>query len=136
MHSQTKQDAISEANRLKISSKQAIRCFERKGVSESQVRELAKLRGIDYDTALAEYLNSKGASTNTAVATTNSNEVVSELKVVSLTPVAGEPLKDSAVTEKEVKGYFGYDIFINNPFGQKEYLVGNIDEGIYFSARR
>ena len=130
LHSQTKQDAISEANRLKVSSKQdAIDALNSKGISESQVRELAKLRGIDYDTALAEYLNSKGASTNTAVATTNSNEVVSELKVVSLTPVAATPLKDSAVTEKEVKGYFGYDIFINNPFGQKEYLVGNIDEG-------
>ena len=60
---------------------------------------------------------------------TNSNDVVSELKVVSLTPIAASPLKDPAVTEKEVKGYFGYDIFINNPFGEKEYLVGNIDEG-------
>ena len=94
LHSQTKQDAISEANRLKISSKQgAIDALNSKGVSESQVRELAKLRGIDYDTALAEYLNSKGASTNTAVASSNSNEVVSELKVVSLTPVAATPLK-------------------------------------------
>ena len=130
LHSQTKQDAISEANRLKISSKQdVIKALDRKGVSESQVRELAKLRGIDYDTALAEYLNSKGASTNTAVAASNSNEVASELKVDSLTPVAATPLKDLAVTEKEVTGYFGYDIFINNPFGQKEYLVGNIDEG-------
>ena len=25
--------------------------------------------------------------------------------------------------------YFGYDIFLNNPFANKEYLVGNIDEG-------
>ena len=58
-----------------------------------------------------------------------SNDVVSELKVVSLTPIAASPLEDPAVTEKEVKGYFGYDIFINNPFGEKEYLVGNIDEG-------
>ena len=114
LHSQTEQAVISEANRLKISSKQdVIKALDRKGVSESQVRELAKLRGIDYDTALAEYLNSKGASTNTAVAASNSNEVASELKVVSLTPVAATPLKDPAVTEKEVTGYFGYDIFIN-----------------------
>ena len=25
--------------------------------------------------------------------------------------------------------YFGYDIFLNNPFANKDYLVGNIDEG-------
>jgi protein involved in polysaccharide export with SLBB domain len=130
LHSQTKQDAISEANRLKISSKQdAINALNSKGINESQVREIAKLRGIDYDTALAQYLNSKASSTNTAVASSNSNEVVSELKVDSLTPFAATPLKDPAVTEKEAIGYFGYDIFINNPFGQKEYLVGNIDEG-------
>ena len=130
LYSQTKQDAISEANRLNISSNQdATNALRSKGISESQVRKMAKLRGIDYDTALAEYLNSKASAPNTAVATRNSNEVVSELKVVSLTPVAAIPLKDPAVTEKEVKGYFGYDIFINNPFGEKEYLVGNIDEG-------
>ena len=130
LNSQTKQDAISEANRLNISSNQdATNALRSKGISESQVRKMAKLRGIDYDTALAEYLNSKSSAPNTAVATTNSNEVVSELKVVSLTPIAASPLKDPAITEKEVKGYFGYDIFINNPFGEKEYLVGNIDEG-------
>jgi polysaccharide export outer membrane protein len=130
LNSQTKQDAISEANRLNISSNQdATNALRSKGISESQVRKMAKLRGIDYDTALAEYLNSKSSAPNTAVANTISNEVVSELKVVSLTPIAASPLKDPAVTEKEVKGYFGYDIFINNPFGEKEYLVGNIDEG-------
>ena len=130
LNSQTKQDAISEANRLNISSNQdATNALNSKGISESQVRKMAKLRGIDYDTALAEYLNSKASAPNTAIATTNSNEVVSELKVVSLTPIAASPLKDPAVTEKEVKGYFGYDIFINNPFGEKEYLLGNIDEG-------
>jgi protein involved in polysaccharide export with SLBB domain len=130
LQSQTKQDAIAEANRLKISSKQdVIKALNSKGVNESQVRKLAKLRGIDYDTALAEYLNSSASSNSTAVATTKSDEVVSELKVESLTPVALTPTKKLAFTEKEVKGYFGYDIFINNPFGQKEYLLGNIDEG-------
>ena len=130
LNSQTKQDAISEANRLNISSNQdATNALRSKGISEAQVRKMAKLRGIDYDTALAEYLNSKSSAPNTAVANTISNDVVSELKVVSLTPIAASPLKDPAVTEKEVKGYFGYDIFINNPFGEKEYLVGNIDEG-------
>ena len=33
------------------------------------------------------------------------------------------------VEPKEVEDYFGYDIFVNNPFGEKDYLLGNIDEG-------
>ena len=69
LNSQTKQDAISEANRLNISSNQdATNALRSKGISESQVRKMAKLRGIDYDTALAEYLNSKSSAPNTAVA--------------------------------------------------------------------
>ena len=32
-------------------------------------------------------------------------------------------------TDVEESDYFGYDIFLNNPFANKEYLVGNIDEG-------
>ena len=38
-------------------------------------------------------------------------------------------IKQKVVSDKEIKKYFGYDIFVNNPFGQKEYLLGNIDEG-------
>jgi polysaccharide export outer membrane protein len=130
LHSQTEQDIISEANRLEINSReQAISALASKGVSLSQAKEMAQLRGIDFDAFLDNYLETKASAPNTAVVNTNSNEVVSELKVVSLTPIATRPLKDSVVIEKVVKGYFGYDIFINNPFGEKEYLVGNIDEG-------
>ena len=130
LYAQTEQDVISEANRLDISSReQAISALASKGVSLSQAKEMAQLRGIDFDTFLDNYLKTKASEPNTIIANTNGNDVVSELKVVSLTPIAVSPLKDPAVTEKEVKGYFGYDIFINNPFGEKEYLVGNIDEG-------
>jgi protein involved in polysaccharide export with SLBB domain len=130
LHSQTEQDIISEANRLEINSReQAISALASRGVSLSQAKEMAQLRGIDFDAFLENYLKTNASASNTAVANTNSNEVVSELKVVSVTPISVSPLKDPAVTEKEVKGYFGYDIFINNPFGEKEYLVGNIDEG-------
>ena len=33
------------------------------------------------------------------------------------------------IEPKEIEDYFGYDIFVNNPFGEKDYLLGNIDEG-------
>ena len=32
-------------------------------------------------------------------------------------------------TDEDESEYFGYGIFLNNPFANKEYLVGNIDEG-------
>ena len=35
----------------------------------------------------------------------------------------------AAPAPKADPNYFGYSIFENNPFGKKEYLVGNIDEG-------
>ncbi|MFB0937730.1 MAG: hypothetical protein QMB29_02210, partial [Urechidicola sp.] len=99
VYSQTEQDVISEANRLEISSRQeAINALANRGVSEVQAREMAQLRGIDFDTFLENYLKTKTSAPNTIVANTNSNDVVSELKVVSLTPIAASPLKDPAVT--------------------------------------
>jgi polysaccharide export outer membrane protein len=128
LHSQTEQDITSEANRLEINSReQAISALASKGISLSQAKEMAQLRGIDFDTFLENYLKTNASAPSTIVTNTNSNDVVSELKVVSLDSIKrpSKEIKD----EKEFKKYFGYDIFINNPFGEKEYLVGNIDEG-------
>ena len=60
---------------------------------------------------------------------TVSNDVVTDLKVTSAPVVVSVPTPPKVVVEKDIKNYFGYDIFVNNPFGQKEYLLGNIDEG-------
>ena len=128
LHSQTEQEIIEEANRLKISSRQeAINALSDKGISESQAKEMAQIRGIDFEAFLADYLNSqKGNTTNT-----NSNivpkEVVTDLKIDTLPSLVTLPPK--VQTNIDIKNYFGYDIFVNNPFGQKEYLLGNIDEG-------
>ncbi|MFW2347687.1 MAG: SLBB domain-containing protein [Wenyingzhuangia sp.] len=159
-HSQTTQDVISEANRLDINSKQeAISALTSKGISESQAREMARLRGINFDSFLSDYLKSKPSSTTQSNLTKPKNDVVTELKVNAFDAVFS--LSDSIsqntrtnsndiVTEKllvnrfdtdslfedstqidktKTNNYFGYNIFENNPFGQKEYLIGNIDEG-------
>jgi polysaccharide export outer membrane protein len=130
LHSQTEQDLISEANRLKISSRQeAISALSDKGISESQAKEMAQIRGIDFEAFLEQYLKSnKGASEKNSI-NTIANKVVTELEValpLNDTIVALDPTE---VVEKVIDNYFGYDIFVNNPFGQKEYLLGNIDEG-------
>ena len=127
--SQTEQDVISEANRLEINSREkAISELASRGISESQAKEMAKLRGIDFDSFLDNYLKNNNAGSK-AVKATVSNDVVTDLKVTSAPLVVSVPTPPKVVVEKDIKNYFGYDIFVNNPFGQKEYLLGNIDEG-------
>ena len=145
-YSQTEQDIIKEADRLQISSRQeAINALASRGISLAQAKEMAQLRGLDFDTFLENYL--KKTTANTSVQSTMvspSNEVVSTVKIADVKAIqAVAPKitkKDSVInyfgdvvpnpTKKDsVTNYFGYNIFINNPFGQKEYLVGNIDEG-------
>jgi protein involved in polysaccharide export with SLBB domain len=127
--SQTEQDVISEANRLGINSREkAIKELSARGISESQAKEMAQLRGIDFDTFLDDYLKNNKVSSKAAKATV-SNDVVTDLKVTSAPVVVSVPTPPKVVVEKDIKNYFGYDIFVNNPFGQKEYLLGNIDEG-------
>ena len=126
--SQTEQDVISEANRLEINSREkAISELASRGISESQAKEMAQLRGIDFDSFLDNYLKNNKAGSKVAKATV-SNDVVTDLKVVPLDIVQTVTPKE-VIEPKEIKDYFGYDIFVNNPFGQKEYLLGNIDEG-------
>ena len=126
--SQTEQDVISEANRLEINSRdKAISELAARGISESQAKEMAQLRGIDFDSFLDNYLKNNKAGSKAAKATV-SNDVVTELKVVPLDTVQMVTPKE-VVEPKEVENYFGYDIFVNNPFGEKDYLLGNIDEG-------
>ena len=127
--SQTEQDVISEANRLEINSREkAISELASRGISESQAKEMAQLRGIDFDSFLDNYLKNNNAGSKAAKATV-SNDVVTDLKVTSAPVVVSVPTPPKVVVENDIKNYFGYDIFVNNPFGQKEYLVGNIDEG-------
>ena len=126
--SQTEQDVISEANRLEINSREkAISELAARGISESQAKEMAQLRGIDFDSFLDNYLKNNKAGSKVAKATV-SNDVITELKVEPLDTVQMVNPKE-VVEPKEVENYFGYDIFVNNPFGEKDYLLGNIDEG-------
>ena len=129
VHSQTKQTAISEANRLNVNSKQdAVDALSSKGITESQARKMAELRGISYDAALAEYLKSKQSEVKNSTSEKIINEVVTDLKVAEFPVETALPTKLNN-TPTETNLYFGYNIFQNNPFGQKEYLLGNIDEG-------
>ena len=126
--SQTEQDVISEANRLEINSREkAISELAARGISESQAKEMAQLRGIDFESFLDNYLKSNAGKSKSGT-TTKINDVVTDLKVVPLDTLEIVTPKE-VIESKEIEDYFGYNIFVNNPFGEKDYLLGNIDEG-------
>ena len=127
--SQTEQDVISEANRLEINSREkAISELAARGISESQAKEMAQLRGIDFEFFLDNYLKSNADKSRSTFSNVKTDSVVTSLKMTPLDTLQIVTPK-KVVDPKEIDDYFGYDIFVNNPFGEKEYLVGNIDEG-------
>jgi len=128
-YAQTEQDIVKEADRLQISSRQeAINALASRGISLAQAKEMAQLRGIDFDTFLENYLKTNTASNPNAPDKPSSKEaVVSTVKIADVKAI--EAVSPKITKKEDVTNYFGYDIFINNPFGQKEYLIGNIDEG-------
>ena len=74
--SQTEQDVISEANRLEINSREkAISELAARGISESQAKEMAQLRGIDFESFLDNYLKSNAGKSKSGT-TTKINDVV------------------------------------------------------------
>ena len=125
-HAQSEAQLIQEAKARDISSKQeAISALAAEGIAENQARQLARMRGIDFDTFLANYF---GESTAVAAKPTIlSLPVVSEIEMDSL-PIKDE-VENIEVEDSLVTPYFGYEIFNQNPFLEKEYTLGNIDEG-------
>jgi len=54
---------------------------------------------------------------------TNTDSLLVDISDKNETP------KTISTKEEASNTYFGYDIFKNNPYLNKEYLLGNIDEG-------
>lgn len=132
--SQTEQDLISAANRLEIDSREkAISELAARGISLNQAKEMAQLRGLDFESFLENYLNNPINNNKVTTENKNAKEVITELETVPLDTKDSKEVAEVATTAKTIENYFGYNIFVNNPFGQKEYLVGNIDEGYILS---
>ena len=107
-------------NQTKGQTKQdALNALRAKGVTLEQAQKLALANGLLPDT--------KSSKSNVVKA----NDVVTDLKVAAVKKDSIIPPKPAVVVqvEKNTEKYFGYDIFVNNPFGSKDYLLGNIDEG-------
>lgn len=127
---QSKQDVLDEAKRRNITSQsEAIAELNKNGISLSQAEEMARMRGMNLQSILNENFSSGSAVQPASVVETTPEAVVVAVDDNVVIPIEATP----SITPKEDIGdttrYFGYEIFENNPFGEKDYLVGNIDEG-------
>ena len=129
--------ALSDAKALNITTQQqALDALKQKGIDENQARQMARMRGIDFDSFLKSNFTSSpviGAAASPVILSSSAiPSIVSDAGTVVSTPIIVGNIQDNAqttITKAEADKFFGYDIFLNNPFAQKEYLVGNIDEG-------
>ena len=129
--------AINTAKTQNIKTKSQVQnALKQNGISESQARQLARQKGLNYD----EVLDSNFTDEATTPSESSKDPSVSELEnstdseVEELEELEEEDIQDPiSVTAKNPLNYFGYNIFRNNPYLNKEYLLGNIDEGYLIS---
>ena len=129
--------ALNTAKAQNIKTKSQVQnALQQNGISESQARALARQKGVSYD----EILNSNftddtsGSSDSSKDATVsdleNSADAESNTDDISEEEDTQDPV---SIVAKNPRNYFGYNIFRNNPYLNKEYLLGNIDEGYLIS---
>ena len=95
-------------------------------MTEAQARQLAAQRGISYDELLNDYFSDE---INIESSTDPDTSILEEATILDDKEVIEEEEEEGRREETEEQVYFGYNIFENNPYLNKEYLLGNIDEG-------
>lgn len=130
--SQSIEEVTKTANFLNISTRQqAIDELRKRGVSENDARQMARMRGIDFDEYLDNYLIQRnGIKEEESKSYPVLNVKDSPLKEESIVSPSNTNFSNSIIEQLETNAlsFFGYSIFKNNPFLAKEYLTGNIDE--------
>jgi polysaccharide biosynthesis/export protein len=127
--------ALNTAKANNINSKSDVEnALRQNGISESQARALARQKGVSYE----EILNSNFTDSDVINQASPKDPNVSDLKTNTdslLVDISdkNETPKTISTKEEASNTYFGYDIFKNNPYLNKEYLLGNIDEGYLIS---
>ena len=128
--------ALNTAKAQNIKTKSQVQnALQQNGISESQARALARQKGVNYDEILNSNFTDGVATLSDSI---NKDPNVSDLKIsadslvydISVKNQVPKPVLD---TDEAPSTYFGYTIFKNNPYLNKEYLLGNIDEGYLIS---
>tara|TARA_Y200000002_G_scaffold150198_2_gene124174 strand:- start:37683 stop:40310 length:2628 start_codon:yes stop_codon:yes gene_type:complete len=120
--------AIQTAKSQNITTQsQVLEVLKANGMTELQARQLAVMRGISYDQFVNELFPNDSLVGLAVDLERNSNlDLGEEIEEGSDEEKDNEDVVD---IEDDGPNYFGYDIFDNNPYLEKEYLLGNIDEG-------
>lgn len=112
----------------------------KRGMSENDARRMASVYGLSYDEYISRYISNTQSKTSSKksqpttvnqvdiISTENSNNNISENVEKQIEAVEDKVLIEDIKEVKKSLNFFGYDIFLNNPYANKEYLVGNIDE--------
>ena len=123
--------AINKAKSQNIKTKSQVQnALKQNGISENQAREVARQQGLNYDEVLNSNFSedavtpSDGFTDATVSDLENSSDLESDTEGVEEKPTQ----YPASITAKNSSRYFGYNIFRNNPYLNKEYLLGNIDE--------
>ena len=120
--SQNIDDIANKASSMGINSEEKIiEELRKRGMTVEDAKRMALIQGIDYDEYISKFIVNDDATT--------SLPVVSEIVIQNDTIQNTLPVIPIKLDETDSTSYFGYDIFLNNPFANKDYLVGNIDEG-------
>ena len=123
LFSQTAEQIASQAASMGITSEEdIIKELQKRGMTVEDARKMALIQGIDYDEYISKFIVKGDASATTL-------PTVSEIVFQTDTSQNNLVLIPTEINEVDILDYFGYDIFLNNPFANKDYLVGNIDEG-------
>ena len=126
--SQSLDQVKEEASKRNIISKQdVLNELKKRGLTENEVRRQASLFGISYD----DYVNQIiGNEQQTNQFNRGFDTTTSFLRYPMIYDSLSQEEEDE---EKEFNFYsedsilfFGYDVFVNNEFANKEYLIGNI----------
>jgi hypothetical protein len=115
---QSLQEITKTANSLNIKTRnQAIDELRKRGISENDARQMAKIRGIDFDEYLNSYLTQNQKEVN--------NSKTTPFLIIEDSTLADEsiinPGTDSILVaanrlDDDASLFFGYSIFKNNPF--------------------
>ena len=120
--------AVQTAKSQNITTRsQAVKALEASGMTENQARQLARQRGLSYDQLLNQYFTNDTNNGNSSSEDPDSK--IFEDKNETSSEYEETIEKNDSIKKGQTINYFGYNIFENNPYLNKEYLLGNIDEG-------
>ena len=129
--SQTAESIANQANSMGIITQEdVLNELKKRGMTIKDAEKMALMYGIDYSDFISEYIIGSSASIIDIPLPTVSEIIIQEdtlFKDIEVEDSLPENIIETSLN------YFGYDIFLNNPFANKDYLLGNIDEGYILS---